>query len=69
MLLGLTITLFSGCSSMQSMSSYARTGDTISIALGGSEDSNSLVEILKKEDIGRTDPGQSPEKMTICKRF
>lgn len=36
---------------MQSMSSYARTGDTVTIALGGSEESNALVDILKKEDI------------------
>lgn len=46
--------LFSGCSSMQSLSSYARTGDTVTIALGGTEDSNALVEILKKEDINIT---------------
>ncbi len=51
LLLGLVVTLFSGCSSMQSMSGYARTGDTITIALGGTEDSNALVEVLKKEDI------------------
>jgi len=54
LLLGLTVILFSGCSSMQSMSGYARTGDTVTIALGGSEDSNALVEILKKEDISVT---------------
>lgn len=46
--------LFSGCSSMQTMSSYARTGDTVTIALGGSEESNALVDILKKEDISIT---------------
>ena len=53
-LLGLTTVLFTGCSSMQSMSSYARTGDTVTIALGGTEESNALVEILKKEDINVT---------------
>lgn len=53
-LLGLTIAFFSGCSSMQSMSSYARTGDTVTISLGGSEEHHALVEILKKEDISVT---------------
>ena len=53
-LLGLTVALYSGCSSMQSMSSYARTGDTVTIALGGSEENNALVEVLKKEDISIT---------------
>jgi len=51
LMLGLTAVLISSCSSMQSMSSYARTGDTVTIALGGTEDSNAFVEILKKEDI------------------
>ena len=51
MLLGIAVAFFSGCSGMQSMSSYARTGDTVTIALGGTEESNALVEILKKEDI------------------
>ena len=50
-LLGITALFFTGCSSMQPMSSYARTGDTVTIALGGTEESNALVEILKKEDI------------------
>jgi len=45
---GLITAFFSGCASMQSMSSYARTGDTVSIALGGTEESNALVEVLKK---------------------
>lgn len=53
-LLGLSVAFFSGCSSMQSMSSYARTGDTVTIALGGSEENNALVEILKKENISIT---------------
>jgi len=54
MLLGVVTALFSSCASMQSMSSYARTGDTVTIALGGTEDSNALVEVLKKEDINIT---------------
>jgi len=43
--------VLSSCASMQSLSSYARTGDTVMIALGGSEDSNALVDVLKKENI------------------
>ena len=50
----LSIAFFSGCTSMQSMSSYARTGDTVTIALAGTEDTNALVDILKKEDINIT---------------
>ncbi|VAW67481.1 hypothetical protein MNBD_GAMMA08-1351, partial [hydrothermal vent metagenome] len=49
--LGLIAALFAGCASMQSMSSYARTGDTITVAVGGTEESNVLVDVLKKEDI------------------
>lgn len=47
LLLALTV----GCSSQQPLSNYARTGDTVAVALGGTEQSNALVEILKKEDI------------------
>lgn len=42
--------LGAGCTSMQSMSSYARAGDTITIALGGS-DTNALVPVIKKENL------------------
>lgn len=51
-LLALLVT--QGCVGTQSMSSYARTGDTVTISLGGTEDNNALVEILKKEDIDVT---------------
>lgn len=50
LLLGLVV----GCSSQQPLSNYARTGDTVAVALGGTEQSNSLVDILKKEDIAVT---------------
>lgn len=68
---GLVAALFSGCASMQSMSSYARTGDTISVALGGTEDSNALVEILKKEDIAITitDSASVTHTVTLRKLF
>jgi hypothetical protein len=39
-----------GCASMQPLSNYARTGDTVAISLGGT-DSNALVPVLKKENI------------------
>ena len=54
LLFSLAFVMLHGCSSMQSMSSYARTGDTVTISLGGTEESNALVEILKKEDIAVT---------------
>lgn len=47
----LVLLVIQGCVGTQSMSSYARTGDTVTISLGGTEDNNALVEILKKEDI------------------
>lgn len=50
----LILALLSGCASQQSVSNYARTGDTVTVALGGSEESNALVEILKKTDIAVT---------------
>lgn len=40
----------SACGSSQSVSSYARTGDTVFVSLGGSE-SHALVSVLKKESI------------------
>ena len=49
--IGLIAALFTGCASFQSMSSYARTGDTVTITLGGTEDNNALVEVLKKEGL------------------
>jgi len=42
-----------GCSSMQSISSYARTGDTVMVSLGGSA-KNALVPVLRKENISAT---------------
>lgn len=49
-LLGLIV----GCSSQQPLSNYARTGDTVAVAIAGTEQSNALVEILKKEEIAVT---------------
>ncbi|VAW68285.1 hypothetical protein MNBD_GAMMA10-1262 [hydrothermal vent metagenome] len=68
---GLITAFFSGCASMQSMSSYARTGDTVSIALGGTEESNALVEVLKKEDIAIiiTDSSGNSFPVTLRKLF
>jgi len=51
LLLGYAAIHFTGCASWQAMSSYARTGDTVTIALGSTDEGNALVEILKKEDI------------------
>lgn len=43
--------LFStGCASMQPLSSYARSGDTVTVSLGGT-DSNALASIVKKENV------------------
>lgn len=42
--------LVSGCTSMQTMSNYARSGDTVTIAIGGSEN-HVKVPILKQEDL------------------
>lgn len=42
-----------GCASMQSLSNYARSGDTVTVSLGGT-DSNALIPILKKEDVNAT---------------
>jgi hypothetical protein len=47
---GLLGVLLGGCASMQPLSSYARSGDTVTISLGGTE-SNALVPVLKKENI------------------
>lgn len=70
-LVGLVIAFLSGCAGMQAMSSYARTGDTVSVALGGTEDSNALVEILKKEDIAITitDAASVTHTVTLRKLF
>ena len=48
--IGLLLLNLGGCASMQSLSSLARSGDTVTISLGGT-DSNALVPILKKEDV------------------
>lgn len=42
--------LFSGCASMQAISNYARSGDTVMISLGGS-DSNALASVIRKENV------------------
>lgn len=49
MLLIISATL-SGCASNQTLSSYARTGDTVMISLGG-EHQRTTVAVLKKENI------------------
>lgn len=41
----------SGCAGFQPLSNYARTGDTVALAIGGTHDSNAQVPILKKENI------------------
>lgn len=70
-LMSLLGVLFSGCASMQSMSNYARTGDTVSIAVGGTEDSNALVDVLKKENISITitDSSAATYPITLRKLF
>ncbi len=45
--------LISGCSSMQPLPNYARTGDTIMVSLGGT-DSNAKVPVLWKENMTAT---------------
>jgi hypothetical protein len=52
-LLGILGFLLGGCASMQPLSNYARSGDTVAISLGGT-DSNALVSVLKKENIAVT---------------
>ena len=49
-LLGILGVVLGGCASMQPLSSYARSGDTVTLSLGGTE-SNALVPVLKKENI------------------
>jgi len=43
--------LISSCASMRPLSNYARSGDTVSLALGGTLDSNAQVSVLKKANI------------------
>ena len=45
--------LLCSCASMQPLSNYARSGDTVMISLGGTE-SNVLVPVLKKENLAVT---------------
>jgi hypothetical protein len=52
-LLGMLGFLLVGCASMQPLSNYARSGDTVAISLGGT-DSNALVPVLKKGNIAVT---------------
>ncbi|MBI1422263.1 MAG: hypothetical protein GC149_02270 [Gammaproteobacteria bacterium] len=46
----LAVVQLAGCASMQPLSNFARTGDTVMVSLGGT-DSNALVSVLKKEDV------------------
>lgn len=52
-LLLLVLAFASGCASRQSISNYARSGDTVVLSLGGT-DSNALVSVLKKQNITAT---------------
>jgi len=69
-LLFAAIWLGTGCTSMQSMSSYARTGDTVTIALGGST-TNSLVPVVKKENmtVTITDSSGTTYPLTLRRLF
>ncbi len=49
-LLLIVFTFNSGCASRQSISNYARSGDTVVLSLGGT-DSNALAAVLKKQNI------------------
>lgn len=42
--------MLGGCSSMQPLSNYARSGDTVAVSLGGTH-SNALVSVLKKGNV------------------
>lgn len=53
MLLVLLAFSLGGCASMQPMSQYARTGDTVMVSLGGTEN-NALVPVLKKKNMSVT---------------
>lgn len=45
--------LLAGCAGEQPVSNYARTGDTVLIALGGTE-ANALVPVIRKENVAIT---------------
>ena len=62
--------VISGCASMQPLSNYARSGDTVVISLGGS-DSNALVPVLRKENlvISITDSGGSSYPVKVRNLF
>lgn len=49
-LLLLLLGLLSGCASMQPLSNYARSGDTVAISLGGT-DTNALATVPQKADM------------------
>jgi len=51
LILTLLAWLISSCASMQPLSNYARSGDTVSLALGGTIDANAQVSVLKKDTI------------------
>lgn len=53
MLLVLVAFSLGGCASMQPMSQYARTGDTVMVSLGGTA-TNSKVPVLKKKNMTAT---------------
>ena len=50
-LLAVVIVLASGCASMQPVSNYARSGDTVMLVLGGTDEGNAQVPVLKKQNI------------------
>ncbi|MBI3561152.1 MAG: hypothetical protein HY080_05480 [Gammaproteobacteria bacterium] len=51
--IGILLLSLGGCASMQPLSNLARSGDTVTISLGGT-DSNALTPILKKEEVSVT---------------
>lgn len=70
MVLALIALSLGGCASLQTMSQYARTGDTVMVSLGGTE-TNALVPVLKKQNItvSITDANGSVYPVTIRSVF
>jgi len=50
-LLVTVVVLASGCASMQPVSNYARSGDTVMLVLGGTDEGNAQVPVLKKQNM------------------
>ncbi len=67
LLVALLSVLFTGCTSMQTISNYARTGDTVMVSLGGST-KNSLVPVLKKENMTAVITDSAGTEQTISIR-